>query len=157
MPDIFTKELGTVLVAAAPLSELRGAIPLATAVFGFTPLKAFALSVIGNFLPVLPIILGLEAVANFLGRRVSFFDRFFNRLFRHTRERHTRHFELWGPLALFMFVAIPMPLTGAWSGAVAAFIFGIPFWRAVISITLGIVAAGIIVTFATLTGFLIFS
>lgn len=152
MNEIFSKELITVLVAAAPVSELRGAIPLAVTVFGMNVYKAFILSVIGNFLPVLPLLAGLERSAEYLGHRVYFFNRFFAWLFERTRRKHNHHFEFWGRLALFVFVAIPLPLTGAWSGAVAAFVFGIPLWKAAFSIALGIVAAGAIVAVATTTG-----
>lgn len=159
------EEILTILTAAAPISEIRGAIPLAIGVFGFAPLKAYLLSIVGNLLPAIPLLAILYYASDFLMHRVYFINRFLTWLFDYTRERHAAHFEKhhhhhWRDwlltLALFVFVAIPFPLTGAWSGAVAAFVFGIPFWRSVLAISLGVAVAGAIVlgvTMGVLTSF----
>lgn len=149
-------EIITFVVAALPLSELRGAIPLATLKFGFSPAKALLISFLGNILPVLPLLVGLDKVSEYLSHKFYWFNRFFSWLFAHTREKHEDHFHYWGDLALFIFVAIPLPLTGAYSGAVAAFVFGIPQKHAFWSIVLGVLAAGIIVTFLTISGINLF-
>ncbi|MEK7087167.1 MAG: small multi-drug export protein [Patescibacteria group bacterium] len=145
-------ELITFIVAALPLSELRGAIPLAMLKFGFSPAKAFLISFLGNVLPVLPLLIGMEKVSGYLIRHFRWFKRFFSWLFERTRAHHEDHFRYWGNLALFIFVAIPLPLTGAYSGALAAFVFGIPKKHAFWSITIGVFFAGLIMTFATLLG-----
>jgi len=147
-----TQELITFLISAVPLSELRGGIPLAILQFGFSPIKALLLGVLGNLLPILPVLFGLEKVSQYLSRRYCWFNRFFNWLFERTRRKHQDHFHYWGDLALLVFVAIPLPLTGAYSGAVAAFVFGLPIKHSFWSISLGVLAAGIIVTFVTLFG-----
>ena len=151
---LFKQELIVLLSAAAPISEVRGAIPLAVFLFGFHPAKAFALGVLGNLLPILPLLVFLEHFSDFLMRRSYFFNRFLTWLFEYTRKNHADHFHYWGwaPLALFIFVAIPLPLTGGWSGALAAFIFGIPLWRAFSTISLGVFTAGLIVLALTLLG-----
>ncbi|MDO8443684.1 MAG: small multi-drug export protein [Candidatus Azambacteria bacterium] len=149
-------ELITFFIAALPLSELRGAIPLAILKFGFSPYKAFAISVLGNILPVLPILFFLGKVSEFLSRKFYWFNRFFNWLFERTRTKHAEHFVCWKDLALFIFVAIPLPLTGAYSGAVAAFVFGFSLKRAFWSIVLGVLAAGVMVTAITVFGASIF-
>lgn len=151
-----TDELITFLVAALPLSELRGAIPLAILKFNFSPSKALLISFLGNILPVLPLLIGLEKTSNYLSHKFYWFNRFFGWLFTHTREKHEDHFHYWGDLALFIFVAIPLPLTGAYSGAVAAFIFGVPKKHAFWSIVLGVLTAGLIVTFLTVSGINLF-
>ena len=150
-------EIITFLVAALPLSELRGAIPLAILKFDFNPTKALLISFLGNILPVLPLLIGLEKTSEYLSHKFYWFNKFFNWLFERTRQKHEGHFHYWGDLALFVFVAIPLPLTGAYSGAVAAFVFGIPNKRAFWSITFGVLAAGIIVTFLTISGAGLFS
>ncbi|MCX6813488.1 MAG: small multi-drug export protein [Candidatus Azambacteria bacterium] len=142
-------ELTTFFTAALPLSELRGAIPLAILKFGFNPYKAFAISALGNILPILPLLLGLEKVSEYLSHRFYWFNRFFEWLFERTKIRYSGHFTYWGNLALFVFVAIPLPLTGAYSGAVAAFVFGIPLKQAFWSIVSGVLAAGLVVTIIT--------
>ena len=143
-------ELITFFIAALPLSELRGAIPLAILKFGFSPYKALGLAVLGNILPVFPLLLGLEKISECLSHKFYWFNRFFSWLFERTRIKHSRHFTYWGDLALFIFVAIPLPLTGAYSGAVAAFVFGVPLRHAFWSIVLGVLTAGLIVTAVTI-------
>jgi len=138
-------ELTTILVAAAPISELRGAIPLALEVFDFGVLKTLILVWIGNFLPV-PIIIYLIGPAEKILRKYSFFDKFFNWLFKRTRHKFEGKYLKWGELALVLFVAIPLPVTGAWTGSLASYLFGIPKKNAVFLIMIGIFIASIIVT-----------
>ncbi|MBI2446802.1 MAG: small multi-drug export protein [Parcubacteria group bacterium] len=145
-------EIITFIVAALPLSELRGAIPLAILKFGFSPLKALLISFLGNILLVLPLLFGLEKISGYLSHKFYWFNKFFNWLFERTRRKHGDHFHYWGDLALLVFVAIPLPLTGAYSGAVASFVFGIPKKHAFWSIVLGVLIAGIIVTALTVFG-----
>ena len=145
-------EFITFFTAALPLSELRGAIPLAILKYGFSPYKAFIISALGNILPVLPLLVGLEKISEYLSHKFYWFNRFFSWLFERTREKHKDHFHYWGDLALFIFVAIPLPLVGAYSGVVAAFVFGIPLKHAFWSIVLGVLAAGLIVTAITIFG-----
>lgn len=147
-----TNEIITFLIAALPLSELRGAIPLAILKFGFIPAKALLISFLGNILPVLPLLIGLDRVSEYLSRKFYWFNKFFNWLFERTRRKHGYHFHYWGDLALFIFVAIPLPLTGAYSGTVAAFVFGMPKKHAFWSIVFGVLAAGLIVTAVTVFG-----
>ena len=146
------REAITAFIAMIPILELRGAIPWALASppygGGLDWSTAYLFAVLGNFLPVIPILLFLEPVSNSL-RRYSIFDRFFEWLFRRTR-RKGKMIERYEMLGLMLFVGIPLPVTGAWTGAVAAFIFGVRFWNSVIAIIGGICLAGVIVTLASL-------
>ena len=146
------KEAITFIIATLPISELRGAIPWALAAppvgGGLSWQSAYVFAVLGNFLPVIPILLFLEPIANFL-RRYRLFDKFFAWLFARTR-RKGKLIEKYEALGLILFVAIPLPVTGAWTGTVAAFIFGIELKYAVPCILLGILLAGVIVTLASL-------
>lgn len=150
----FQQELIVILSGAAPVSEVRGAIPLGIFLFGMYPLKAYLLAVFGNLLPVLPLLFFLKYFSEFLSRRFYFANSFFAWLFEYTRHRHADHFHHWGwaPLALFIFVAIPLPLTGAWSGALAAFVFGLPLRKAAAIISLGVLAAAGVVLGVSLFG-----
>lgn len=146
-----SKELVTVLIAAIPVIELRGAIPMAIVEFGIDPLTAFILSVAGNMLPVIPLLLYLEPVSNFL-RRWRIWDRFFTWLFNRTHHRHSAQFEKYGSVGLAVFVGIPLPVTGAWTGCAAAFVFGFKSRNALLAIFAGVVFAGMIVTALTVAG-----
>lgn len=143
--------LAVLIMGAIPVSELRGAIPIAMGIYGMGPFEAFFFSVLGNLLPVIPLLLFLEPVSNYL-RRYSIFDTFFTWLFSKTRRNNMESFEKYGLLALTIFVAIPLPATGAWSGCAAAFVFGVKFRQALPAIAAGVVIAGIVVTAVTVTG-----
>jgi uncharacterized membrane protein len=144
-------EIATLLISMAPVSELRGAIPIAIAVYHLPVWSAFLWAVLGNLIPIVFIILGLDLLINkLLIHRIYIFNRFFTWLFEKTRRKHSRKMKILGDLALAIFVAIPLPGTGAWTGALIAFVFGIPLKRALISIGAGVIVAGIIVTLVTL-------
>lgn len=139
------------VIGALPISELRGAIPVAMGIYGMGPLEAYVLSVLGNLIPVVPLLLFLEPVSGYL-RRYHIFDVFFTWLFSRTRRNHTENFEKYGLLALTLFVAVPLPVTGAWTGCAAAFVFGIKFKHSLPAIAAGVMIAGVIVTVLTMTG-----
>ncbi len=144
IPDWFS----VILVAAMPISELRGAIPVAI-MYGFDPFTAYVLAVIGNLIPVVPLLLWLKPVSNEL-RRYKSWDKFFDWLFTRTHHRHSDYFEKYGAIALSLFVAIPLPVTGAWTGCAAAFVFGIKLRHSLPAIFLGVLIAGLIVTLTSL-------
>jgi uncharacterized membrane protein len=154
----FPKELITMLIAMVPIAELRGAIPWALLEpplgGGLSWTTAYFFAVIGNVIPVAPLLLGIERLQLWL-RRYRFFDRFFEWLFQRTRRRG-KLVERYEALGLVLFVGIPLPITGAWTGIVAAFIFGIPFRFAFPAIILGVLMAGTIVTLISLGIFSIF-
>ena len=150
MAAIMLPELKTFFIAMSPLVELRGAIPVALQVYDLPVWSAFALSVSGNIFPVFFILHFLESVSDYLSRRSLFFNRFFIRLFSRTRRKNEKKFDKWGKLALVIFVAIPLPLTGAWTGALCAFLFGIRPKEAFPLIFAGVVIAGAAVTLLAL-------
>ena len=137
------KEYVVVIVGALPISELRGAIPLALS-WGMPLTKAFTLSVIGNCLPIVPGLFLLEPVSNRL-RKFKLWAKFFDWLFERTKKKADT-IQKFEALGLILFVAIPLPMTGAWSGLIAATLFKIRFRYALISITAGILIAGAIVS-----------
>lgn len=138
--------LATFLTAAAPVTELRGAIPLALGVYKLPIIITLILAITGNMLPVVFILWWLNPVQLWLSKNFSFFERFFNWLFSWTRSRHAKKFEKYEELALVILVAIPLPMTGAWTGSLAAFVFGIPYKKALPLIFIGVLIAAAIVT-----------
>ncbi len=150
----FSNVLVVLALAASPISELRGAIPVAITVFHFPWYYAFLLAVIGNLLPVPFILLFLDAFSKPLGK-IGIFERMLQWFFKHTRRRG-KIIERYERIGLALFVAIPLPITGAWTGSVVAVLFGLRFKHALLSIFIGILIAGTIVTCATLLGWSIF-
>lgn len=144
-------ELKTFLIAMSPIIELRGAIPIALKVYQLPLLSAYTFSVLGNLIPLLLIIGFLNPVSQFLSSRFSFLNKFFSWLFSHTRKAQQSKFEKWGKnLSVIILIATPIPFIGGWTGAIAAFVFGIPFKKALPLVIIGSLLAGIVVTIITL-------
>jgi len=156
--ELLSLDLSRVLVvlaiAASPVSELRGAIPIAIVGFHFPWYYAFLLAIIGNLLPVPFILLFFDAVSRSMSK-IGIFDKMFQWLFKRTR-RQGKIIERYERIGLVLFVAIPLPITGAWTGSLAAVLFGLRFKHALLSIFIGVLIAGIIVTCATLLGWSVF-
>ncbi|MDD4873725.1 MAG: small multi-drug export protein [Dehalococcoidales bacterium] len=147
-----TKELLVIILAAFPIIELRGAIPTAIGILDFSWYYALLLAIIGNMLPVPFILLLLETVTRLLNR-VPVFKKWLDWLFERTRKR-SKIIQKYKRIGLILFVAIPLPFTGAWTGSLAAVLLGISFKQAFFSIFLGVIIAGVIVTCLTLLGWI---
>ena len=141
-------EVVTVVLAMAPISELRGAIPYAITIGNMSWQEAYVMAVIANFIPVIPIMYLIGPVSRALCK-YPVFDRFFTWLFARTR-RKGKLIERFEVLGLMLFVAIPLPVTGAWTGTVAAFLFDVKKKTALPAIFLGICIAGAVVTLAVM-------
>lgn len=141
--------LKLLITAMVPIGELRVAIPLGLTTFGLGVVETYIISVIGNMIPIIFIVFLLDPVSKFLMKHSKFFNWFFNWLFKRTHTKHSKRFETLEEVALVTFVAIPLPVTGAWSGAAAAFVFGIPPKKSLPLIFLGVLIAGAIVTALT--------
>lgn len=138
-----------ILTAALPISELRGAIPLGL-IMNIPLFKTFLLAIMGNLIPVIPLLFLFRPVSELLRRQVIF-KRFFDWYLNKTKER-AKIIEKFQALGLAIFVAIPLPFTGAWTGAIAASLFGLRFRYAFLAIMLGVVLAGIIVAILSVLG-----
>ena len=136
------KEYIVVIMGALPISELRGALPLAL-YYGMPLGKAFWLSVLGNVSFIVPALFLFEPVSNRL-RKFKPWSRYFDGLFERTK-KNSDAIQKYEALGLALFVAIPLPMTGAWSGVVAASLFKIRFRYAFIAIVSGVICAGLIV------------
>ncbi len=150
----FSKELAVLIISALPVVELRLALPVGIIGLEMSWYYALPLAIIGNLLPVPIILLFLEAISKWLSK-IGFIERFLRWLFKHTRRRG-KIVEKYERIGLALFVAIPLPVTGAWTGSLAAVLFGLKFKHAFLSIFIGVCIAGIIVTCATLLGWTIF-
>lgn len=135
----------TFVLAMLPVSELRGAMIYAASPLGDIPLKeALPISLVGNLIPVLPILWTLGPVSR-LGSRFRIGARFFDWVFERARRKSekVKRFETFG---LMLFVCIPLPVTGAWTGAAVAFVLGMKTRDAFLAITAGVMIAGVIMS-----------
>ena len=143
-------ELIVAFVATLPIAELRGALPLGINQFDIVWYKAYIIAVIGNLIPVPVILLFLDPITRLI-TRVEIGRKFMSWVFARARRQSStvEKYELPG---LTLFVAIPLPFTGAWTGSIVAFLLGIKFWPAFLHITFGVLIAGVIVTTLCLLG-----
>ena len=152
---IMIPEIQTFLLAMTPIGELRVALPTALVIYHLNWPIAYFISVMGNLMPVVFLLLFLRPVSSWLSRKSNFFQNFFSWFFEKTRKNSQSEMKKYSYLALVTFVAIPLPLTGGWTGSIIAFLYQIPFKVAFPLIALGVMIAGIIVLFATKTGIVI--
>ncbi len=143
------------LMSMLPIVELRGGIPFGVSVHGMGYLQVYLIAVLGNLLPVVPLLLALGPVERFLGRWRPM-RRFFDWVFARSR-RKGKLIERYKFLGLLLFVGIPLPVTGAWTGAAAAYVFGLPLKRSFPAIVLGVMLAGVVVSVAWATGLTVFT
>jgi len=144
--EFLSPRIATFFTAMTPIGELRASIPIALSTYGMNIFETYIISVLGNMVPVAAILWTLEPVSKFLMKRFKIARRFFTWLFNYTRRRHSKRFEKYEGYALAIFVGIPLPVTGGWTGALIAFVFGIPPKRAIVHILIGVMMAGVIVT-----------
>lgn len=144
----------TFFMSMLPVTELRLSVPWAITIGGLPWTSAYLISITGNFLIIIPVIFYLEPCSNFLRRRKSG-DIFFKWLFARTRRKGAL-IEKIEFVGLMLFVGIPLPMTGAWTGAIAAFVFGLGNKRALLAIFAGLLISATIVTLLTLSGTAIF-
>ena len=143
----FGKILTTFLVSMVPVIELRGAIPIGVA-RGLPFWAAVLVSIIGNLVPVPFIIIFIKKIFAFMREKMPKLNGLVTRLQNkaNSKSETVQKYAFWG---LFIFVAIPLPGTGAWTGALIAAMLEMPLKKAFPSIMLGVLSAGAIVTFIT--------
>lgn len=143
--EIVGKELCVFFCSMLPVIELRGAIPMAFAL-GLPWWQAYLISVLGNLLPVPFILLLINLVIKWMASsKVTFFNKIANFLLKKVEKNREiiEKYSFWG---LFLFVAIPLPMTGAWTGSLVAAVVGVKPLKAFLSALLGVLLAGVIVT-----------
>lgn len=134
----------TALVSMIPVIELRGGIPFGVAL-GLTHWEAWLAAVIGNMIPLPFIIVYIRRIFQWMRRNIPRLDRFVDKLETkaHLNGRKVTKFKY---LGLMIFVAIPLPGTGGWTGALVAAFLDMPLRRAIPTLFLGVLIAGFLVT-----------
>jgi len=146
-----TKLVITLLWAMVPVVELRGAIPIGTGM-GLPFEVAIIASVIGNLIPVPFIMLFIRQIFKWMRKVNKTFERVVNKM-EEKANKHRDKVTKYGFWGLFILVAIPLPGTGAWTGALVAAVMELRFKTALPAIILGVLAAAVIVSFVTYGAF----
>ena len=141
------KVLLTFLISLLPVVELRGGLPAGVAM-GLPLPVAFLAAFLGNMLPVPFVILFARPLFKWLRAHFPALGRFATRLEARAsaKGQSILKYQAWG---LFLFVAIPLPGTGAWTGALIASVLDMRLKRAIPVIVLGVATAGLLMTFLT--------
>lgn len=135
--------LGTLLLGLVPISELRGAMPFAF--FNDAPLPlAFLVSVASNML-VTPLAWFFLATFHKLLYKAAWYRRFFDGFLHKARLRISEKVARYGYWGLMVFVGVPLPVTGAWTGTVGAWVLGLDRKKTFLFISLGVLMSGVIV------------
>lgn len=144
--NIVGKELSVLLCSMIPIVELRGAIPVGWFAFNMPWWLTYILAVVGNMLPVPFILLLIRKVLSWMEVcKIKLFNKVAGWLKRKA-EKNTEKITKYGFWGVCLFIAIPLPVTGAWTGSLVAATIKMPFWKAMLSALLGVMIAGVIVT-----------
>ncbi|MDR0445995.1 MAG: small multi-drug export protein [Oscillospiraceae bacterium] len=143
--SLFSHALITFLIAMAPVLELRFAIPYGVEVGELSHLSAAIIAVAGNLLPVPFVIIFARRVFAWMKKKSARLGRFAEMLERKAEKNRTA-LNRGIVLGLMLFVAIPLPGTGAWTGSLLAAVFDIRLRTALPAITAGVLIAGALVT-----------
>lgn len=139
-----------ILLSMLPVSELRGAIPYGV-ISGLNPIAVFIIAVVSNIL-VIPIeFFFLDYVHRHL-MPIRIYKNLFGKFIERTKHKSHGHIAKYGYFGLTLFVAAPLPVTGAYTGTLAAWLFDMERKKATIALSTGVAIAGIIVTILSLTG-----
>jgi len=135
----------TLIISAIPIIELRGSIPFAILKLNLAPFAAFSYGVAGSLIPVFPILFLLQFAEPIL-RKSSFFDQLLDKIYDRTRSK-SKLIQDWELIGLILFVGIPFPGTGVWTGTLAAYLFGFSKIFSFFAALIGTMLAGVIMTF----------
>jgi uncharacterized membrane protein len=140
----------TAFLSFLPISELRGAIPFAIAheVIWY---EAYFIAVFLNAM-VAPACWIFLSTLNKLFLKMNWYKNFFEKFIERARNKLRDNVDRWGWLGIAVFVAIPLPLTGAWTGTLGAWVLGLSKRRTMLAVVIGVVISGAIVTLVTLLG-----
>lgn len=133
-------------ISMVPLIELRGAIPVGVAMGNLPLLGIYIAAIIGNMLPV-PIILLFAKKVLLWCTKLPHIGKFFGMIYNKGVKAGTKMQEKAGRglyFALFVFVAIPLPGTGAWTGCLAATLLDMKTWPSILAVLAGVITAGLI-------------
>lgn len=142
-----------VLISMLPFVELRLAIPLGILNYHMDPLTVLIICIIGNLIPVPFILVLFERVERWL-RKYPRWAGLMDKIFEKTRKKASKRVEKYEALALISFVAIPFPGTGAWTGSLIAYLFGLDVKKSFFYIAIGVLIAGMAVTLISTGGHL---
>lgn len=157
MFDMFPEWFQVFFGSMIPWVESRYIIPLALSSFeNWKWWQIFILAVFGNMVPIPFILFFFHHVEKWL-RNFTFWTKIMDWLFERTRKRADAKIKRYEHMGLLLFVAIPLPFTGAWTGALIAYLFGLKISRSIITIFIGVIIAAAVTTILYFAGIELFT
>lgn len=142
----FGKELFVFIISLLPILELRGGL-LASSLIGLDPVNGYITAIIGNTIPVPLILLFITKILEWMDKsKVNFFNKI-SKWLNSKVDKNKDKIEKYGYLGLILFVGIPLPGTGAWTGCLIASVLEMDRKKSFLAIMLGIIMASIIMMF----------
>lgn len=144
----YGKELIVFIISVLPILELRGGL-IAASLLGLSPLKSYIISMIGNLLPVPFILLFINKIIEWMSKcKIKWMNKLANWLYKKAKKNKDK-IDKYGYLGLILFVGVPLPGTGAWTGCLVASVFNMDRKKSFLCILAGVVMASIIMMFVS--------
>lgn len=148
MPNL----LEVFILSMTPIGELRLAIPVGLAIYKLNPLIVLPVSVLGSIMPAIFILFFFEKFSLYFSSKSAHLKKFFDWWTIRTRAKHSEKIEKYGAIGLLIFVSIPLPFTGVWTGSLLATLMNLHIKKSLLAIFIGTTMSGILVTSAVLLG-----
>jgi uncharacterized membrane protein len=145
----FPKELAVFLLSMTPIGELRLSLPVGVLVYHMPIWEVYVISVIGNFIPSFIILLFADKFHKWVEKKSGFFASGWLKALARAQEKFHGDYMKYGLIGLMIFIGVPLPGTGAYTGALAAFVLGISFKKSWPYVLFGIMISGILTSLVT--------
>ncbi|MBU0596827.1 small multi-drug export protein [Patescibacteria group bacterium] len=145
----FSPEWAVFFLSMLPITELRASIPIGLGAYKMPVIQTWLIAVLGNMTPTVFVLLLLPKLHEWLIKQ-KFIGHVLKRKLSDAEKYFSGKYFKYGSIALVLFVGIPLPFTGAWTGSLAAFVFNIPFKKSFPLILIGVCLAATLVTLITL-------
>jgi len=148
MADLFE----VFLLSITPFGELRLSIPVGILVYHLDVASVFCVSVLGNSLLAGFLIFFLKKIVLFFSSKSSVFKKSYDWWENNARKKHSDKIQKFGVIGLLLFVAVPLPFTGVWTGSLLATIMDLPLKKSWFAVSAGAIVSGLIVAATVLLG-----
>jgi uncharacterized membrane protein len=132
-----------------PITEIRASIPIGLEYYHLPIVKTWLISVVGDIIPAI-ILLAILPIMNTWMQKNKFLGDILSKELKKAEKKFSGKYFKYGAVALILFVGIPLPFTGSWTGSLASFVFNIPFKKSMPLITAGVMLAATVITIITL-------
>ncbi len=137
------------VLAMLPIAEVRLAIPVGLTVYGQSVVTTFIFAAAGNIAAASIVFIGFHTFADTIIQKIPKIGNLLEKYLDRARRVFTGKYKHWGVVGLVLFVGIPLPMTGGWTGAAAAYVFGFEKKKSLLALMTGVLLASIVMTLGT--------